>query len=57
MDELNEAAIRRNQLESYLQAIFSPHLIATPWNDSLKVTNTDYINTQPTSMQWEINNN
>uniref|UniRef100_A0A6M3Y2K2 Uncharacterized protein n=1 Tax=viral metagenome TaxID=1070528 RepID=A0A6M3Y2K2_9ZZZZ len=57
MDELNKAAQHRNQLEAYLTAIFSPHLIASPLKDSTVVKTGYLAQSRPSNDYWGINKN
>uniref|UniRef100_A0A6H1ZER8 Uncharacterized protein n=1 Tax=viral metagenome TaxID=1070528 RepID=A0A6H1ZER8_9ZZZZ len=57
MDKLNEAALRRNSLEAYLTAIFSPHLIPSPLKDSTLVRAGYLAQSRPSNDYWAVNNN
>uniref|UniRef100_A0A6M3KB23 Uncharacterized protein n=1 Tax=viral metagenome TaxID=1070528 RepID=A0A6M3KB23_9ZZZZ len=57
MDKLKQLALRRNSLEAYLTAIFSPHLTPASVQDSTRVTTVYLTLSRPSNDKWAINSN
>ena len=57
MNKLNELAQRRNSLEAYLTALFSPHLTPAQAQDSTRVTTLYLDLSRPSNDYWGINKN
>ncbi len=54
MNALEYWTARRNSLELYIQALFSPYLIAGPFNDSIRVSFKALWLSRPSKIPWGI---